>query len=153
MGQKEANKRYYDKRIKPFRKNKGAAKQLKMRCFMCGHWLDYKKYIEKQPSIRIDIKSWTFGGRASIIVSRYADLDAGSREYIRKTLISKLKTMLRALNEPYTPLERVFELIRSPISRESYTVPAEQKSYTPKEYISVESESIPTKETTEVKTW
>ena len=61
--------------------------------------------MEKQPSVRIDIRSWTFGGRASIIVSAYADLDQGSREMVRNTLISKLKLMLRALNEPYERVE------------------------------------------------
>lgn len=137
---KEVNHSYYLRKIKPYRRNKGVAKQLKMRCFMCGHWLDYKKYMEKQPSIRIDIKSWTFGGRASIIVSTYADLDHGSREAIRNMLISKLKLMLGALNEPYIPLERVIAVSKAPVSRERFN-------------ISIPEDKIPIKETMEVKIW
>jgi len=102
---KEVSHSYYMRKVKPHRRVKGAAKQLKMRCFMCGHWLDYGKYMEKIPSVRIDIKSWTFGGNCTIIVSNYANLDFKSREMIKETLRSKLKLMLQALNEPYEVLE------------------------------------------------
>jgi len=144
---------YYQNKIKPYRKTKAPTGVPHIRCFLCGHLIDFKKYFDKTPSIRIDMKLYTFGGRANIKVEDFSKIDPEISETIRNMLISKLKSMLQALNEPYQPLERVFEQVKAPISREIYNVPAEQKSYVPFRYISTESNSIPTKETTEVKVW
>ena len=120
---KEVNHSYYERRIKPFRKNKGVAQQMKMRCFMCGHFIDYKKYVEKQPSVTIDVRLWEFGGRANIKVRNFTEIKPEIRDYLRKVLANKLKLMLGALGEGFEPSERVFDVYQAPISRESYNVP------------------------------
>lgn len=110
MSRKEVNHRYYEKKVKPFRKNKGVAEQMKMRCFMCGHFIDYKKYMEKEPSIIIDVKLWEFGGRANIIVKDFAEIKPEFKEFVRNVLISKLKLMLRALNEGIDTFQGLVEM-------------------------------------------
>ncbi|GAG91189.1 unnamed protein product [marine sediment metagenome] len=137
---KEVNHGYYMRKIRPFRKNKGEAQLMKTRCLLCGHWINYQKYFEKSPSLKIEIKLWRFGGRANIKVSDYAKLTPELRESLNNIIKDKLKMLLRALGEDLEPKERVVEIYQTPISRETYNVE------------SVE-DRIPIKETMDVKIW
>ena len=104
---REYFKQYYQEKIKPYRKNKGVAEQMKISCFMCGHFIDYKKYVEKSPSINIDIRLWKFGGRANISVMNFTKVDPKIQVFIRNMLIVKLKAMLQALNQEIELPERI----------------------------------------------
>jgi len=106
---KEAAKRYYDTKVKPFRKNKPATTIPFMRCFLCGKLIDFKKLFDKAPSIRIDMKQYSFGGRANIKVVDFVKIDPEIREEIRNMLISKLKAMLWALEQRVEPLQSFIE--------------------------------------------
>jgi len=110
---------YYQNKIKPFRKTKPATEIPHIRCFLCGHLIDFKKYFDKSPSIRIDMKQYYFGGRANIKVRDFVKIDPEITEEIRNMLISKLKTMLRALNED---LNRFPGIIEAMIGNQSYRI-------------------------------
>lgn len=110
---KQINHDYYLKKIKPFRKQKGVAEVPKMRCLMCGHWIEYKKLMEKMPSVKIEVKIWKFGGRANIKITGLAKIQPELEKNLREIIIYKLKTMLRALGIEFQPsLVRVESPIR-----------------------------------------
>lgn len=96
---------YYMRKGRLKRKFKGATEIPHIRCFLCGKLIDYKKYLEKAPTIRIDMKLYSFGGRANIKVVDFTEINPEIQEFVKKVLINKLKSMLRALNEPYERVE------------------------------------------------
>lgn len=114
---KQIDHDYYMKKGRFKRKFKGATEIPHIRCFMCGKLIDYQKYLEKRPTIRIDMKLYRFGGRSNIKVINFSKIDPEIEEFVRNVLISKLKSMLWALEQRIEPLQPVIE---TPMGKQIY---------------------------------
>lgn len=114
---KQIDHDYYMKKGRFKRKFKGATEIPYMRCFFCGKLIDFKKLFDKAPTIRIDLKLYSFGGRANIKVKDFSKIDPEIRETIRNMLISKLKAMLWALEQRIEPLH---SFIETTLGRQTY---------------------------------
>jgi len=65
------------------------------------------------------VRLWEFGGRANIKVNDFKEIKPEFQEFVRKVLISKLKTMLRALNED---LNRFPGIIEAMVGSQPYRI-------------------------------
>lgn len=116
---KEINHNYYIRSIKPFRSDKGVAERQRIRCFLCGHWIDFYKYLEKTPNVKVEIKLWKFGGRANISTEDFKEIPVELKREIRNILASKFKEILLRLDVETGSFQGIIE---TPIGTQPYEI-------------------------------
>jgi len=117
----QINHDYYIRNIKPFRVNIGVAERQRIRCFLCGHWIDFYKYLEKTPNVKVEIKLWKFGGRANISTEDFEEVPVEMKSTIRNILASKFKEILLRLDIEIEPAS-VRGIVETPIGNQSYEI-------------------------------
>jgi len=109
------------RKVRPFRVNTGIAEQQKIRCFLCGHWIEFYKYLEKSPNVKVEIKLWKFGGRANISTEDFEEVPVEMKNEIKNILSSKFREILLNLDIE-TGSSSFMGIVETPIMAQSYEI-------------------------------